>query len=293
MDDAEQQRLTARQSLERYMHYWQRWAENDKVRSCPPACLPARLLASLPPIPPPDCARITSPRLPAPPQARKTALQQLARFRAEQIEALSERTATPTSQLKFVEDAFKQVGGRGDGRLGRGVAGGWSGGACCVRACPHWRPCPPTHPPRACRLFACRWWTAGASSSGPTPWGTIPTRRQRGGAAARGAPPRSAHARRRARSTRSFSSITRWVGGCVSCGIAGCPCVCVWVWVCACGAERPSSNLLCRSPASPYARLPAPPRTPGHGTPAGRGHSAPGEPAPQAGAGFGAVQAGC
>lgn len=38
MDEQEQKRQHARQSLERYMHYWQRWAENDssrkKVHSC-------------------------------------------------------------------------------------------------------------------------------------------------------------------------------------------------------------------------------------------------------------------
>ncbi len=32
IDEEEQQRQHARQSLERYMHYWQRWAENDKAR---------------------------------------------------------------------------------------------------------------------------------------------------------------------------------------------------------------------------------------------------------------------
>ena len=32
IDEAEQQRQHARASLERYMHYWQRWAENDKAR---------------------------------------------------------------------------------------------------------------------------------------------------------------------------------------------------------------------------------------------------------------------
>jgi hypothetical protein len=32
VDEKEQQRTHARQSLERYMHYWQRWAENDSSR---------------------------------------------------------------------------------------------------------------------------------------------------------------------------------------------------------------------------------------------------------------------
>ncbi len=41
IDEQELKRQHARQSLERYMHYWQRWAENDssrkKVRRC--ACV--------------------------------------------------------------------------------------------------------------------------------------------------------------------------------------------------------------------------------------------------------------
>eukprot|EP00887_Chlorella_sp_A99_P005298 scaffold1.g5298.t1 len=68
IDEAEQQRQHARASLERYMHYWQRWAENDK--------------------------------------ARKTALKQLKKFTEDKMEALSERTHTPTSQLKFITDAW-------------------------------------------------------------------------------------------------------------------------------------------------------------------------------------------
>lgn len=32
IDEQEQKRQHARQSLERYMHYWQRWAENDSSR---------------------------------------------------------------------------------------------------------------------------------------------------------------------------------------------------------------------------------------------------------------------
>ncbi len=37
------------------------------------------------------------------------ALQQVDKFRGEQQEILSERTATPTSQLKFIVDAWMQV----------------------------------------------------------------------------------------------------------------------------------------------------------------------------------------
>ena len=55
----------------RYMHYYQRWAENDKARA----------------------------------QARR-----LAQHAAEgQLHRLSELTATPTSQLKFISDAWDQV----------------------------------------------------------------------------------------------------------------------------------------------------------------------------------------
>ena len=55
----------------RYMHYYQRWAENDKARA----------------------------------QARR-----LAKHAAEgQLHRLSELTATPTSQLKFICDAWDQV----------------------------------------------------------------------------------------------------------------------------------------------------------------------------------------
>ncbi|GAB4818029.1 hypothetical protein N2152v2_005075 [Parachlorella kessleri] len=71
IDEDEQKRQQARQSLERYMHYWQRWAENDK--------------------------------------ARKQALKQMDKFNSEKMETLSERTATPTSQLKFVLDGWMQV----------------------------------------------------------------------------------------------------------------------------------------------------------------------------------------
>lgn len=38
------------------------------------------------------------------------ALQQVEKFKGEQQEILSERTATPTSQLKFIVDAWMQVG---------------------------------------------------------------------------------------------------------------------------------------------------------------------------------------
>lgn len=71
IDEDEQQRQHARQSLERYMHYWHRWYENDK--------------------------------------SKKTALKQIQRFNSEKMEVLSERTATPSSQLRFVIDAWQEV----------------------------------------------------------------------------------------------------------------------------------------------------------------------------------------
>ncbi|KAK2080152.1 hypothetical protein QBZ16_000005 [Prototheca wickerhamii] len=67
----ESEREKARLSLERYMHYWQRWAENNR--------------------------------------AKEQALGQLQRFLEQQQESLSELTATPSSQLRFVEDAWDQV----------------------------------------------------------------------------------------------------------------------------------------------------------------------------------------
>ena len=64
-------REQARNALERYMHYYQRWAENDASRGA----------------------------------ARKEA-EHAARV---QLLELSEATATPTSQLKFICDAWDQV----------------------------------------------------------------------------------------------------------------------------------------------------------------------------------------
>jgi ariadne-1 len=71
IDDAELQRDHARMSLERYMHYWQRWAEHNK--------------------------------------ARELALVQLAKWEADLLEALGERVATPASQLRFVLDAWREI----------------------------------------------------------------------------------------------------------------------------------------------------------------------------------------
>lgn len=71
-DEEAQKREQAKNALERYMHYYQRWAENDKSR-----------VAAL--------------------KAMKNVIEQ-------KLELLSELTATPTSQLKFLPDAWAQVG---------------------------------------------------------------------------------------------------------------------------------------------------------------------------------------
>lgn len=64
-------REQARNALERYMHYYQRWAENDASRKT----------------------------------SRKAAQETL----PEQLSQLSEWTATPTSQLNFISEAWDQV----------------------------------------------------------------------------------------------------------------------------------------------------------------------------------------
>jgi ariadne-1 len=81
-DDEARRRDNAKASLERYMHYFERWDAHNKAR---------------------DKAR-----------------QEAARTAGEALEALSDLTRTPTSQLKFIMDAWAQVGGGG----GLGL-GGW------------------------------------------------------------------------------------------------------------------------------------------------------------------------
>ena len=70
-DEEAQKREHAKNALERYIHYYQRWAENDK--------------------------------------ARQDALGKLQKCTEEKLEVLSNMYATPTSQLKFVTDAWAQV----------------------------------------------------------------------------------------------------------------------------------------------------------------------------------------
>eukprot|EP00884_Botryococcus_braunii_P023086 jgi/Botrbrau1/9461/Bobra.0252s0082.1 len=70
-DEESQRREQAKNSLERYMHYYQRWAENDK--------------------------------------ARLAALESLRETAEKKMDQLSEISLTPSSQLKFVVDAWGQV----------------------------------------------------------------------------------------------------------------------------------------------------------------------------------------
>ncbi|EIE18671.1 IBR-domain-containing protein [Coccomyxa subellipsoidea C-169] len=70
-DEEALKREHAKNALERYMHYYQRWAENDR--------------------------------------ARISALKAMANVIEQKLEGLSELTATPTSQLKFLPDAWAQV----------------------------------------------------------------------------------------------------------------------------------------------------------------------------------------
>ena len=72
LDDAAAARERAKSALERYMHYYQRWAEHDRARK------------------------------------RSAEAASAASARAK-LEALSEATATPTTQLRFVSDAWAQV----------------------------------------------------------------------------------------------------------------------------------------------------------------------------------------
>ena len=46
-DEEQQKRENAKQALERYMHYYQRWAENDKARVQVPSCAPIILCRSV------------------------------------------------------------------------------------------------------------------------------------------------------------------------------------------------------------------------------------------------------
>ena len=70
-DEESQRREHAKHALERYMHYYHRWAENDKAKKA---------------------------------AATKSSTTQL-----ETLEILSNFYATPTSQLKFILDAWNQV----------------------------------------------------------------------------------------------------------------------------------------------------------------------------------------
>jgi len=85
-DGETRRRENAKHSLERYMHYFERWDAHNKARD----------------------------------KARKDAAQ----FAAESLERLSDMTKTPTSQLKFIMDAWGQVGHWGQCGTSRR---GWEG----------------------------------------------------------------------------------------------------------------------------------------------------------------------
>ena len=70
-DEEALKREHAKHALERYMHYYHRWAENDK--------------------------------------AKKAAARKMKSAQQETLEILSNFYATPTSQLKFILDAWNQV----------------------------------------------------------------------------------------------------------------------------------------------------------------------------------------
>ena len=70
-DEEAQKREHAKHALERYMHYYQRWAENDS--------------------------------------SRLTTVEKMRKTQDDTLELLSNAYATPTSQLKFITDAWAQV----------------------------------------------------------------------------------------------------------------------------------------------------------------------------------------
>lgn len=107
------------------------------VPSCPSFTPLSQLVSAPPPV-------LVPPASITPPQARKDA----ATFAVTQLESLSDKTKTPTSQLKFIMDAWAQVcaggvvGGAFEGaqeaRGGGVVRGGvvsFMGPACCYAAC--------------------------------------------------------------------------------------------------------------------------------------------------------------
>jgi hypothetical protein len=111
-NEEEAKRERAKQSLERYMHYYQRFAENDKARK---QVLHSNILSAVgdgsslrylfqPKVN--GCAAGTTQT------AARLCLQAILKmqeFGESKIEKLSELTATPTSQLKLVLEAWAQV----------------------------------------------------------------------------------------------------------------------------------------------------------------------------------------
>ncbi len=109
-DEEEMQRKHARASLERYMHYYQ--ARTRMLRHCT-----AIVRLAFPHMRSPDMkvadahclTRHVLQRWAENDRAKRTSLKQLHKFTTDKMETLSEITATPTSQLKFVIDAWMQV----------------------------------------------------------------------------------------------------------------------------------------------------------------------------------------
>jgi len=126
--EEEAKREHAKHSLERYMHYYQRWNENDKsrVKVLPrllrcrvhsvsadsavgmqrqgkPRTMPSSAVFSEQ-----SCCHWCSGAIDIT-SHNAQAQQKMAELQGNKLETLSEITATPTSQLKFITDAWCQV----------------------------------------------------------------------------------------------------------------------------------------------------------------------------------------
>lgn len=137
-DGEQRRRENAKHSLERYMHYFERWDAHNKVRRliqildsepshtergsslCASVCctgepctaeVHSAWRGSWPLSP--DQKHVLTPAAAVPLlsslQARDKARKDAAQFEAESLEQLSDMTKTPTSQLKFIKDAWRQV----------------------------------------------------------------------------------------------------------------------------------------------------------------------------------------
>jgi hypothetical protein len=135
-DDESQRRNSAKHSLERYMHYFERFDAHNKARQKVGSRARTWRRSGPPPQPPrwPACSGLLSPRPPRappppppphhphhPPPHPVQAKEDAEAARGTTVERLSDITKTPTSQLKYVMDAWGQVR-RGGGRGGWGYA---------------------------------------------------------------------------------------------------------------------------------------------------------------------------